>query len=595
MIYRIVLFQSPRVLLESGEGLRFRSGKAPELVFLLALKGILLRATVAQELWPELDSTRQLANLRLNLTYVNQTAPGLIESSGDSIWLKQFEIVQESGLPQEFLLGIESEWCRSARHEYEEKWFSENLVVAKENNDRLLAEQLKQQDPLRQEPRVLIASLWLAQGEPAKAAAELEEFAAKVRMELGIEVSEDLYLKAGLPLPKRVKNPAQIFGAVSVKEKAASVLGSCPLWLIGGRTLYGRARIDDVLHLKGLDRRSKAELWGWKSRFSIEGGDLEGGLASVLEFARLALPNQKNDVRLAELRVRTFRFEIEREAELILQLEQEKLSPAQQLNFFLIYGVVQYNRNEAKLAREFAEKAAVIAQEIGSQVALARAKGLVGSCQFKLGNIEDAIAAFSEAIEICSRFGLSLLLAHYHGSRGRCYESNSNLVKAESDYQQGISTVSSTDASSTFAILSTYLGELLVKRGDIKSGIEWLKKGEGARRQTGERVGRSTSYRCLAKAYLALGDLSAATDQCSRALSISGSLGWEFEEALNRVVLAQIEVRARKPQLAVGNLKAALPILEKQKKKGFSNLAEDPLFDPIHVARQMRELELANS
>lgn len=497
----------------------------------------------------------------------------------------------DAGLPENLLSGIDAEWANIARHEFEERWFEENLEKAKQSGDLILAGRLKRQDPLRQEPRVLIANLWMEKEEPAKAAAELEEYATRIRIELGLELGEDLYLKVGLPSPKRVKSPAQVFGAVGINDKVASVLGSCPLWLMGGRTLNARARIEDLLTLKGISRRDQGELYGWKARFAIEGGDIDSALESAKEFARLAVPSQRNSATICELRVRVFRHESDRADELICQLQQRKLTLPQQLEFNLICGVSEYNSNSLEKGRAFAECAAKISRELDALGGYARAKGLVGSCEFRLGNIEEAIEAFSEAIEICSRFGLSILLAHYHGSRGRCHEANNDMAKAESDYVQGLEIVSTTDASATFAILSTYLGELLVKKAQIPNGIDWLKKGEGARRQTGEQLGRSTSYRCLAKAYIALGDLRSATDQCNRAISISGAHDWEFEDALNRVVLAQIEARGQRIPQAISNLRIALPILEMQKLKGFSNLAEDTLFDPTFVSKQIKELE----
>ncbi|QYK54173.1 MAG: tetratricopeptide repeat protein [Fimbriimonadaceae bacterium] len=591
MTYHIKPFGSPQVLNEGGGPIKFRSGKALELILLLVFRGLVTRKIAGRLLWPEHETERQLANLRLSLTYINQAAPGLIRIDMDSIQVTDAQVDFDAGLPENLLSGIEAEWADIVRHEFEERWFEENLEKAKQSSDLILAQRLKRQDPLRQEPRLLIASLWMEKDEPAKAAAELEEYATRIRAELGLELGEDIYIKVGLQSPKRLKSPAQIFGAVGIEEKVASVLGSCPLWLMGGRILNARARIEDLLTLKGINQRDLAELYGWKARFAVEGGDIDSALESAKEFARLAVPSQRNSAALCELRVRVFRHEKEHANELISQLQQRKLTLSQQLEFSLICGVSEYNSNDLETGRAFAERAAKISRELDSLGAYARAKGLVGSCEFRLGNIQEAILAFSESIEICSRFGLSILLAHYHGSRGRCHEAENDLAKAESDYTQGIEIVSTTEASATFAILATYLGELLVRKGKVAMGIEWLKKGEGARRQTGERLGRSTSYRCLAKAYLALGDLHSASDQCGRAISISGAHEWDFEDALNRVVLAQIETRGQRYPQAISNLRIALPILEKQRAKGFSNLAEDTLFDPVFVLKRIRELE----
>ncbi len=586
MSYRVVL-DGEVTLEQGGERVKFRTRKSLELICYVALHGSVSRAEAARQIWPDLDNDRRSANLRLALLYVRKAAPGLLIIDGNSMKVEAEVVFSADNL---ILDGIDSPWAVEARAKHGRLATDTFLKRAEELQDLDIAILAREQDIFLQAPRILIAKIWISQGEAAKAAAELRDYVSLVRRHVGIDVSVDVFGKAGLPLPDAQKVPAALFEALTPKEQAAAVLGQCPTWLAGGKVLHARSRIEQVLAIKQ-SKSVRCSLLTWRARFESEAGEFDRAMASATEAGKLASHQlERIGVETETLRANLMLSRQDDVAMKVENLLEEQIQPELKADICLIGSAAYYYLNKPKEAIRLAALSLAAAESIDSQFKVTSAMGMLAGSFFLAGDFEAAADYAGKASGICDRFGIRAREAHYLGLKGRSQEATGDFKNAEGNYRQGIALIAETDSVHIFSVLVTYLGDLLVKTDRAREGIDWLKKGALARRRSSDSISQSTSNRCIARGYLALGETASADKYARAALALSREGKRDLEIAMNEVVLAEVSFACSRKQDGIEHLRHALPIIEKEHRAGRSAKAEDPIFEPERIKALMKSM-----
>lgn len=564
-----------------GRLLAFRTQKANELVYFLAVHGGALRTEIGRQLWPELEMDRRSANLRLTLSYLRSSAAGMIVVEGKSLRLNAEVIATPE---KQILEGMSSAWAVSAREVHFRASTQKFLLEAQENGDLDIAFRARESDPYLQATRVLIAKLWMDRGEPAKAAAELRDYAGLVRQNLGIDVSQELFTQVGLPLSTQPVGSAQVFEALSPREQGLAVLGQCPSWLASGRIFHARMRLEQTIALQK-SKTILCDLYRWRSRFESEAGDFSVALESGVQAMELSSSAQeKLGAEMVQLRAKLFLMRLDEVAGRVRELRSVKMSEELRADLLIAGAMAQYYLNHPVEAVELSAESLRAAERAHSQFRVVAALGMMGSSHFLAGDMASASDYAGRAAEVAGRYGMRAREANAWGLKGRSEEARGNLAAAETFYLKAVEMVTATDSLHIYGVLVTYLGDLLVKQGRAKAGLEWLKKGALARRHSSDLVGQSTSNRCLARGYLALGELSQAERSGRRAFELSVSAARDLEVAMNEVVLAEVEFARGRKHDGVALLQKALPVVRREHREGRSSTAEDMIYDPDRIA-----------
>jgi tetratricopeptide (TPR) repeat protein len=584
MVYRINLSGEVRIECD-GQRLQFRTRKALELICFVALHGPVNRREVARQLWPDLDGERRLANLRLALVYVRKAAPGAVVADGQVL---EFAGEIDSGSEAGILEGIDSPWAVDARAKHRRVTTDRFLESAEREMNLDVALMARDQDLFLQSPRILIAKIWTLRGEPAKAAAELREYVSLIRRHLGIDVSEDVFGKAGLPIPDAQKVPSALFESLTPKERAGAVLGQCPTWLAGGKLLHARSRIEQALSVK-LEKSLRCLLLTWRARFETEAGEFHYALLSSEEAGIFAVhPAERLGREVEFLRAKMMLRDLDFVTKRIEELLPKKMPLESRADLCLIGSSAHYYLNQPVEAIRLASLSIESAEEVDSRFRIALAMSAMAGSLFLAGEFGAAADYAGRASEICGRYGMRVREAHALGLQGRSEEAIGDIVHAEQRYRRGIELVSDTDSLHVYAILVTYLGDLLVKTDRAKDGLGWLKKGAIARRRSPDLTAQSTSNRCIARGYLALGETASAEKYVRAALELAMDSHRDLEVAMNEVILAEISFVRNKKQDGLDHLKRAFPVILREHGEGRSARAEDPIFDPERIRAILR-------
>lgn len=572
-------------LQQNGQRIQFRTRKALELICFVALNGPVSRAETAKQLWPELDNDRRLANFRLALVYVRKAAPGAVNIDGQSM---RFDGEIASSGERGILEGIDTPWAVDARAKHGRASTDSFLQQAEAEQNLELARQARDQDIFLQAPRILIAKIWVAQGEPAKAAAELRDYVSLVRRHLGIDVSETVFASAGLPIPDAQKVPAALFESLTPKERAVAVLGQCPTWLAGGKLLHARSRIEQALSVK-LNRNLRCSLLMWRARFETEAGEFELSLNSSGEAGKFASQlNERMGVEVEHLRAKMMLRELDFVSSQIESLLLKAIPLEFRADLCLIGSAAHYHRNVPGEAIRLATLSKEAAEKVDSRFRVALAMSMLAGALFLAGDFAAAADNAGRSADICGRFGMQAREAHALGLQGRSEEGRGDYANAEKRYRKGIELISATDSLHIYGVLVTYLGDLLVKTGRAREGLGWLKKGAIARRRSPDLTAQSTSNRCISRGYLALGETRSAEKYVRAALELSQSTKRDLEVAMNEVVLAEIAFARNKKSDGLELLRKALPAIAREHQVGRSAQAEDPIFDPERIRTILR-------
>ena len=196
------------------------TSSAKRLIVLLALKGGQRRAYVAGTLWPDVPEKRALTRLRGLLWSLRRQCEHLLDSSEDSVALapgvvvdvrrllavarrviagavseeeltEQLKILAE---PAELLLGWYDDWVLVERDRINElriralECLAEQLLRSGRHGDASLAATAAiELDPLRESSHRALMRVYLAEGNPALAARQVERYRRILKSSLGRE------------------------------------------------------------------------------------------------------------------------------------------------------------------------------------------------------------------------------------------------------------------------------------------------------------------------------------------------------------------------------------------------------------------------
>jgi DNA-binding CsgD family transcriptional regulator len=214
-------------------------------------------------------------------------------------------------------------------------------------------------------------------------------------------------------------------------------------------------------------------------------------------------------------------------------------------------------------AEQLATEGYSLAEESGSEVAVAFMSAVRGLLHAYRGRIEDSQRDAARALELAQVLGIPLLTSVAAQSLGIAALSAGDALTAH----QRLSPLTDALLSSgvTEPALCRFVPdevEALTRLGELDAAEALLQPFEARSVQLGRRWGIAAAGRCRGLLRAARGDLTGAEENVTAALEVHGQLGMPFEEARTLLAAGEIHRRARHKHIAAEYLQAALTMFE---------------------------------
>lgn len=482
-----------------GVGLRFRQA---ELVGLLAMRqGPLSRATIAETLWPEVETSTARHNLRQTLVALRASvgAP-CVQAEGETLALMDAEVdlweVQArlggDFAPEdieELLPDVRGEWVFPARES-----FVRTIVAAalRQGENRLADDPMGTlayagmalaQDPWLEASRSLRVRALLALG--ARASAEREILSFETETGLSSRLRSLLAPAEGDPLS------GVSLGSLSPNERVRLLTAAAPG--LPNRVALAAA-LEAAPSLSSDDRaRGEAAL----ASLALEDGDMAFAEATALAASgRAKVPTAT--LALIRIFIRTDRLA---EAESLLS-EADRVDDIElRAAFEAARGAALQRRHLLPEAERALRRALEIAERAGSARLVAKARHGLASVALWSGRPEAAAREIEAGLRACSALPVEKTLLEM--TLGRIRESEGRWNEAQSSYAHAVEAARAAHDPWTLAEGLTYLADLTRRRGARDDAVVAYREAVTLRRGIGDRLGLATALKGLGQA---LGD-----------------------------------------------------------------------------------------
>jgi DNA-binding SARP family transcriptional activator/tetratricopeptide (TPR) repeat protein len=612
--------------------LRFRSHKATEIIAYLAYAGPTgaSRSSLAAALWPELEVSRRLHNLRVNLVYIKQAAPELLsrygsrdlalaptvrvdvwsfrdavaeakEGSSIAPWQKAFDLYEG-----EFAPDIQADWAVAARDNLASEYLEVLLRLAADELERDAvaakdyADQAVRLDPYLQSARTMKVQALIALDERAGAAKEIEAYAELLRRDLRIEPDDVLYELIGMPRRGlRMVWPADDaeFRALSAGQRLALEANLAQLYYARGYLNQGRQRVQEALDRAGDASPEASAAFAALSLLDSEAGDFRRALLNADRALTTAkTPHDEAGARAAVARAHSRSGALAAASEQVaaaLALARTHGYEDLEAECLVIGGIIRFYQHRTSRSLQTLTEAIRKAKANHAYSILTRALNAAASCLFKMGRLPEAAEMFEDAILTAREARMPIREAHSKGSLGRVREAQGRLQEARTLYEETLEDMSGLEAPTFRAVVVTYLADLALKMGDAQQSKERHEVGIALRRMSGDRLGLATNYRGLGKALTALRQLDEAVAALTSAAKIYSSMSDEFGSGTAHIALAEaFGLRGDRAE-ATSHLDHAERIVRKLNRTEVAELFEDELFTLGGIEKLRLRLGLA--
>ena len=118
------------------------------------------------------------------------------------------------------------------------------------------------------------------------------------------------------------------------------------------------------------------------------------------------------------------------------------------------------------------------------------------------------------------------------------------------------------------------LASILMGRGDYNSAMVLLQKSLNEKEMLRDLSGQAASLHNLARVYFALGNIESALESISKAIELQKTLGDLFGQMRSFVLMADLSLRAKKPESARRFLERAKYIANEISSPEIKNISE---------------------
>lgn len=516
----------------NGNPVRFRSAKVIELLAFLATHPDrrASRAQVADALYP--DSPRSRENLRQTLLYLAQSASGIVFAEGDSLSLTgidsdlvRFQEGDYEAYGGAFLPTCSSDWAMAVRADLEQDFVSKLVAAGLEtlatDPDRAaaLAKRAIRTDPYLEHARRLRWQALERLDKRVLAAMERAQYAEFIREEIGIDLGN---LDGGIrATAASLSPPERLLRAVALVPEAFE----------RGRLAATGENLRIALDQVEAEHPYAPLGWIALARLLFEIGDTSGAEQAIRQGREMGLTLEQGfELGITEGRVqaRLGNHDLaEHRARSVLLSKQPDL----RTEGHLLLAYIAWARIDYPLSLEEARKAFHLAQEVGIEKLMAKALRSKAGAYFRMGQIQEAMSALEQGIEIAKKIGRVDLEAGQRGDLGRLHEVQGDLEAARTAFRQAMDALEQTDYRVFFAQSVTYLGDLEHRLKNFEEAGRYHAIGVATRRMMGDLLGLATSYRGLGKAQLGRREYSASVESFVLALRLfrrfseAGSVG----------------------------------------------------------------------
>lgn len=291
---------------------------------------------------------------------------------------------------------------------------------------------------------------------------------------------------------------------------------------------------------------------------------------------------------------------------------------------YSIMGWIHAQLGRYDAAKQAFEKQVSIAKELGPETHSAALSNLA-SVPFYLGNYQEALLKFQEAVTTLEASGRQLETAHIYNNIGLCYrrigapdnaltyyfraleiyealDSKENvagvlhniavLQQTQGDTQKAIETFRRVLALkaelgvSQFSVAQTYnqLGETLVATEAYDEGRNYLQKALEIRQKIQDQSGLATTHHSIADLYLRQGLLDQAQTEFEKSIAIREQIGEMDSLASSYLKIGIIAYQREQYDLAIQQIQRALTIYNEDAPTDFARLAYQYLAE-IYAAK----------
>jgi tetratricopeptide (TPR) repeat protein len=171
------------------------------------------------------------------------------------------------------------------------------------------------------------------------------------------------------------------------------------------------------------------------------------------------------------------------------------------------------------------EAAARAARRLGDRNAEGDHLGSLGMAHKNLGEIEEAVDYYQQALVIARHLGDRRNEATHLGNLGNAYLLLGQMEKAVEHFEQALTIARETGDRQAEGIYLGSLGNACIPRGEIEQAVEHFEQALAIARETGDRESEGNSLGNLGNVYFTLGEIEQAVDYYQQALAIARQIG----------------------------------------------------------------------
>ncbi len=149
----------------------------------------------------------------------------------------------------------------------------------------------------------------------------------------------------------------------------------------------------------------------------------------------------------------------------------------------------------------------------------------LGTLLMRVGDLDDAIAAYSKVLALGESQQDKEKIAWAYGNLGSVYFTRGDLDKAVEFYEKGLAIQIALGDKQGMAAKYGNLGNVYKTRGDLNKAIEFYQKALTLHEALGSKEGMAQNYSGLGLVYFKRGDLNKAIEFQQKALTLDEDLG----------------------------------------------------------------------